>query len=195
MLELKSSSLSTQSPSTFLFLKKTKVNSCYIREYKTENNVNNKLQQDGCSTTRLNRCLFAGKQDWLKDEGRNSLQGLWLKRGMWNGRAFDRCPKQLCSLKGYRSKQLPALAPGSGSGLGACLQYKGKHQVLSPHLTGYFLFDQGTDGPPAKRKGILQTLLTVVLLIRRCISRLFLLCFCHSCVDTRMYMLSCTSSG
>ena len=113
---------------------------------------------------------------------------------MWNGRAFDRCPKQLCSQKGYRSKQLPALAPGSGSGLGACLRYKGKHQVLSQRLTVYFLFDHGTDAPPAKRKGILQTLLTVVLLIRRSTSRLFLLRFCHSCVDTRMYMLSCTSS-
>lgn len=113
---------------------------------------------------------------------------------MWNGRAFDRCLKQLCSQKGHRSKQLPALAPGSGSGPRACLQYKGKHQVSSPHLTVCFLFDHGTNAPPAKRKGILQTLLTVVVLIRRSISRLFLLCFCHRCVDTRMYMLFCTSS-
>lgn len=113
---------------------------------------------------------------------------------MWDGRAFDRCTKQLCSQKGYRSLQLPALAPGSGSGLGACLQYKDKHQVSSPHLTVYFLFDHGMDAPPAKRKGILQALLTVVLLILRSISHLFLLCFFHSRVYTQMYMLYCTSS-
>ena len=113
---------------------------------------------------------------------------------MWNGRAFDRCTKQLCSQKGYQSHQLPALAPGSGSGLRACLQYKDKHQVSSPHLTVYFLFDHGMDVPPAKSKGILQALLTAVLLILRSISHLFLLCFFHSHVYTQMYMLYCTSS-
>lgn len=75
--------------------------------------------------------------------------------------ASDHWTKQLLSQERILEQSALPLAPGSDSSLRAHLLCKGKHQVSSPNLTVWFLFDHQTDAPPTKRKCILRILLTV----------------------------------
>lgn len=104
---------------------------------------------------------------------------------MWNGRGLWSLNKAVALTRKELEQSALPLAPGSDSGLRACLLCKGKHQVSSPNLTLWFLFDHHMYAPPAKRKCILQTLFTVVLMAAHSQARLFLSCFFHSCMDSQ----------